>query len=86
MKTIIVPIDFSNESPVGLDISLMLAKKTKADIQLVHVIGKNIGNNNELHAREYQLAKSKFEEILQKCRESGNINCSLNYTINEECF
>ncbi len=83
MKTIIVPVDFSNESLEGLNISLMLAKKTRANIQLVHVIGKNNENNNELLVRENQLAKSKFEEILQKCRENGNINCSLNYTIKE---
>jgi nucleotide-binding universal stress UspA family protein len=82
MKTIIVPLDFSNESMNGLKMSLMLAEKTMANIQMVHVIDKNI-NNAELLERENLLAKQKFEEILNKCRESGNINCNLNYTIKE---
>src|ERR1035437_1081699 len=83
MKTIIVPLDFSDESLTGLNLALMLAKKTGANIQLVNVIGKNTGDNKELIEKENQLAKMKFEEILQKCREKGNINCALNYTIKE---
>jgi nucleotide-binding universal stress UspA family protein len=83
MKTIIVPLDFSDESLSGLNLSLMLAKKIGADIQLVHVIGKNISNSIELLEKENQLAKSKFEDIIRKCRENGNINCTLNYTIKE---
>lgn len=34
MKTIIVPLDFSNESLAGLNLSLMLAHKTGASIQI----------------------------------------------------
>jgi Universal stress protein UspA and related nucleotide-binding proteins len=83
MKTIIVPLDFSDESLTGLNLALMLAKKPGANIQLVNVIGKNTGDNKELIEKENQLAKMKFEEILQKCREKGNINCALNYTIKE---
>ena len=83
MKTIIVPLDFSDESLTGLNLSLMLAKKTGASIQLIHVIGKNSGANKDLLEKENQLAKTKFEDILQKCKEKGNINCALNYTIAE---
>jgi len=83
MKTIIVPLDFSDESLTGLNLSLMLANKTGANIQLVHVIGKNIGTNKQLLEKENQLAKTKFEDILKKCKEKGNINCALHYTIKE---
>ena len=83
MKTIIVPLDFSDESLTGLDLSLMLAEKTGANIQLIHVIGKNTGTNAELIEKESQLAKTKFENILIKCRDKGNINCSMNYNIKE---
>jgi len=83
MKTIIVPLDFSDESSTGFNLSLMLANKTGANIQMVHVIGKNIGANKELLEKENQLAKTKFEDILQKCKEKSNINCTLNYTIKE---
>jgi nucleotide-binding universal stress UspA family protein len=83
MKTIIVPLDFSDESLSGLNMALMLAKKTQANIQLIHVIGKNTGDNAEQLETENQLAKTKFEHILKTCREQGNINCALNYTIKE---
>jgi nucleotide-binding universal stress UspA family protein len=82
MKTIIVPLDFSDESFTGLNLSLMLARKTRASIQLIHVIGKNSGNKDQLEL-ENQLVKTKFEDILLKCREQGNIHCALNYTIAE---
>ena len=42
MKTITVPLDFSNESLNGLNLSLMLANKTGANIQMVHVIEKKL--------------------------------------------
>ena len=83
MKTIIVPLDFSNESLTGLNMSLMLANKTGANIQMVHVIGKNDGTNNELVEKEHQQAKIKIEDILQKCKEKSNFNCSLSYIIKE---
>lgn len=41
MKTIIVPIDLSYESLNGLNLALMMATKTRANILLAHVIGKN---------------------------------------------
>ncbi len=83
MKTIIVPLDFSDESLTGLNLALMLANKTGANIQMVHVIGKNIAANKELLEKENQLVKAKFEEILQNYKEKRNINCALNYTIKE---
>jgi nucleotide-binding universal stress UspA family protein len=83
MKTIIVPLDFSDESLNGLNLALMLAKKTGANIQLIHVIGKNISANKELLETESQLVKIKFEDIIEKCNEKGNINCNLKYNIKE---
>ena len=35
MKTIIVPLDFSDESLDGLNMAMMLAKKAGASIQMV---------------------------------------------------
>ncbi len=76
MKTIIVPLDFSKESLAGLDSSVMLANKTGADIQMVLVIGKNDDTDNEQHEKELQLAKIKFEDILQIYKAKGNFNLS----------
>jgi nucleotide-binding universal stress UspA family protein len=83
MKTIIVPLDFSDESLTGLDLALMLAGKTGANVRLVHIINKQIAANNELIEKENQYAKEKFEVLLQKCKEKDNISCDLNYTVNE---
>jgi len=81
MKTIIVPLDFSDESLTGLNLALMLANKTGANIQMVHVTGKNTGDYYEQMENENQLAKSKFEGILQKYK--GKCNSALSYTITE---
>ena len=83
MKTIIVPIDFSEESLTGLNLALMLAAKTGANIQMVHVIRKNTGDYYGQIENEGQLAKSKFEEILQKQKKKINSNFTISYTIKE---
>jgi nucleotide-binding universal stress UspA family protein len=83
MKTIIVPIDLSDESLNGLNLALMMATKTGANILLVHVIGKNTGDYYEQMEKENQLAQSKFEGILQKYKEKVNLNFTLSYTIKE---
>ncbi len=83
MKTIIVPLDFSDESLTGLNLAFMLANKTGANIRMVHVIGKNIAANKEMLEKENQLVKVKFEEILQNYKEKRNLNFTLNYTIRE---
>jgi nucleotide-binding universal stress UspA family protein len=83
MKTLIVPLDFSGESLTGLNMAMMLAIKTKADIQMVHVISKTADTNKEVLEKENLRAQRKFEEIVQKCKEQGNIHCDLNYHIKE---
>ena len=83
MKTIIVPLDFSIDSLTGLNMALMLANKTGANIQMIHVIGKNDNTNDELLKKEHQLAKIKIEEVIQKCKEKNNFNCGLSYTLKE---
>jgi nucleotide-binding universal stress UspA family protein len=81
MKTIIVPLDFSDESLTGLNLALMLANKTGAEIQMVHVIGKGTSHSYEQLENENQLAKAKFEEVLQKYK--GKSNSTLSYTITD---
>jgi nucleotide-binding universal stress UspA family protein len=83
MKTIIVPIDFSEESLNGLNLAMMLANKTGANIQMVHVIGKSASNYYDQLDKENQHSKSKFEEIIQKYKEKNNLNFTLSYTIKE---
>jgi len=82
MKTIIVPLDFSKEAKAGLDLSLMLAKKSGADIKMVHVISP-VDKSDEDLKKEKKEAGKKFEEILDICRKEGNINCGLTYAVEE---
>ena len=72
MKTIIVPIDFSDESLTGLNLAFMLAEKTGANVQMVHVIVRNTGNYYDQIEKENQLAKSRFEDILQNNKKKSN--------------
>jgi len=83
MKTIIVPIDLSDESLNGLNLALMMATKTGANILLAHVIGKSTGDSHEQMEKENQLAQSKFEGILRKYKEKVNLNFTLSYVIKE---
>jgi nucleotide-binding universal stress UspA family protein len=83
MKTIIVPLDLSDESLNGLNLAMMLATKISANILLVHVIGKNTGDYYEQMEKENQLAQTKFEVILQKYKEKVNLNFTLSYIIKE---
>jgi nucleotide-binding universal stress UspA family protein len=83
MKTIIVPMDFSNEALPGLNLALMLANKTKANIQMVHVIKNNGNTYHEELENDRQLAERHFKDILQNYKEQINSNVVVDYTIKE---
>jgi len=83
MKTIIVPIDFSNESFPALNLSLMLSNKTGANIQLIHVLKKYDNSNNELLGQEHQQAEMKFKEVLAKYKDKITLNQNISYTVKE---
>jgi len=83
MKTIIVPLDFSNDSLNGLNLSLMLANKTGANIKMVYVIGKKDDTKHKQLKKEYKLVKTKFKDILRKYKGKNNLNFNLSYTIIE---
>ena len=83
MKTIIVPLDLSDESLNGLNLAMMLAAKTGANILLVHVIGNYTGDYYQQVEKENQLAQTKFEGILRKYKEKVNLNFTLSYIIKE---
>src|SRR5665647_509339 len=83
MKTIIVPLDLSDESLNGLNLAMMMATKTGANVLLVHVIGKNTGDYYNQMENENQLAQTKFEGILRKYKEKVSLNFTLSYLIKE---
>lgn len=83
MKTIIVPIDFSNECLTGLDLALMLAKKSGADIQMVHVLTGTKDIPHGVLETKHQEAKLNFEKILQEYKNKVNKNTNLSYIVKE---
>jgi nucleotide-binding universal stress UspA family protein len=76
-------MDFSNEALPGLNLSLMLANKTGANIQMVHVIRNNDNTYHEELENDRQLAERHFKDILQKYKEKINSKVHLNYIIKE---
>ncbi len=83
MKTIIVPIDFSNESLTGLDLALTLAGKSGAGIQMVHVLtGTKDLPHGVLETKRLE-AKINFEDILQEYKTKMDKKISLSYIIKE---
>ena len=83
MKTIIVPLDFSNDSLPGLNLALILAKRNGAKVKMVHVIGKEDDTDSDSVEKEHQRITAKFEDILKKQKEKNNPTLSLTYTIKQ---
>ena len=83
MKTIIVPLDFSSESLSGLNMAIMLAGKTGADIHMIHIIEKNEYEYSGKSIAEHQHIESKFEELINSYKEKGISGINLNYIIRE---
>ena len=63
--------------------SLILANKTGANIQMVHVMCKNDNTDHVPLEEEKQLAKQKFEDLIQKYKGKHNSGIVLNYAIKE---
>ncbi len=81
MKTIIVPLDFSEESFNGLNLAVMLAKKTGSGILMVHVIAKDTGENPGQEETALRNANKRFEEVRQRYAAKDSFRGSLNYTV-----
>jgi nucleotide-binding universal stress UspA family protein len=73
MKKILVPIDFSEHSEFALEVAAMIAKKQKAEILVIHMMGLSEAVINRDEAREVmeamyymKLAQKRFSEFLDK--------------------
>ena len=64
IKNFIVPIDFSEESLKGLELSILFTKKIYSNIQMVYVQKKTALHFPSEIREEYKFAKEKFEKIL----------------------
>jgi len=71
MKTILIPVDFSNTSNKALEVGVTIAKRIKAKIVLTHMAGVESGLNKEPNTAEEvvfysRLIGKKFEEFLDR--------------------
>lgn len=66
MKTIIVPIDFSEYSLKGLEVAVLLAKKMKANIEMVYVQKKTGEYYPSIREQQLSWAEKQFIEIQKK--------------------
>lgn len=73
MKTIIVPVDFSQYSEYALKTAAKLSKKNEIEILALHMldiqsnsVGESASYFQEKSAFLYQIAKKRFQEFLKK--------------------
>jgi nucleotide-binding universal stress UspA family protein len=66
MNTIIVPVDFSNESLEGLKMGLLFSKKLNVNIQMVYVQKSSKDYRPGTFEEEHRYAESEFEKIIEK--------------------
>ena len=73
MKNILVPTDFSDTSAHALEVAAKIAKKQKATITVVHMMGlsetiltKDKSHEFEKAVYHMSLAKKRFEDFLNK--------------------
>lgn len=81
MKQIIVPLDLSDESINGLELAVVLASKTKANIQMVYVMKKSTDFPLISREEEQRLAKGKLSAIQNKYEHKLPSGVELSYII-----
>lgn len=79
MKNIIVPLDLSTDSLKGLELAVLLSKKTLAKIQLVYVQKRtDIPSQAE---EEYKHAEKGLKKIVENYKKQLPANDSISYII-----
>ncbi len=81
IKNFIVPVDFSDDSLKGLELSIMFSNKIYSNIQMVYVQKKTALHFPSEIREEYKFAKEKFEKILSGYSPKLGNNSKLRYII-----
>jgi nucleotide-binding universal stress UspA family protein len=81
MKRIIVPIDFSEEAMVGLNLAITLSKKIPSKIEMAYVQKKSSDFSLVNEEKEHKMATKKFEKILQTYKKKIPDHAELTYII-----
>ena len=79
MKNIIVPLDFSTDALKGLELALLVARKTPVNIQLVYVQKKSdIPSTSE---EEYHAAEKNLRKIVDSYKSKTPEGSQISYII-----
>jgi nucleotide-binding universal stress UspA family protein len=81
MKTIIVPLDFSENSLCAMDYAVVWANAYKANVQMVYVQVKQSGGFGVSEKKEYEMAEKEFEKIKKSYQKKFHNECELSYII-----
>lgn len=81
MKTIIVPVDFSVESLQGLEMSILFAKKTTVNIQMVYVQKSSGDFRPGTFEEEHKYAEHEFEKLIEKYKSEISYDSKLRFII-----
>lgn len=81
MKNFVVPIDFSADSINGLKMALLFSKKSKVNIQMVHVLSKAAESEKPGLEEEQKAAEEKFNILLEEYKPQLENNSSMGYII-----
>jgi nucleotide-binding universal stress UspA family protein len=81
MKTIIVPIDFSEESLNGLKLAIMLSHKISVDVQMVYVLHISKGSRGANPDDEIKYANRKFEKLITDFEQELGSASKLRYIV-----
>jgi nucleotide-binding universal stress UspA family protein len=81
IKNIIVPIDFSEDSLKGLELSLIFTNNIYCNVQMVYVQRKTALHFPSEIREEYNFAKDQFEKIVSDYSPTLGNNSKLRYII-----
>lgn len=81
MFRIIVPIDFSEESLLGLDLAILFAQKISAKIEMVYVQRKSLDYNPGPKEGELKYAEHEFAKIKKNYSDKLPNNVELVYIV-----
>jgi nucleotide-binding universal stress UspA family protein len=82
MKNIIVPVDFSKISLIGLDLAFLLSRYLESRIQMVYIIKKEENIYYSEEEIQHSRIRESFEAIVEKYKKS-NPGIKLNYIIKD---
>lgn len=81
MNTIIVPVDFSDESLQGIEMAMLFSKRMSVNIQMVYVQKSSDDYRPGTFEEEHRYAESEFKKLIDKYSGDLKHDSKLRYII-----